>query len=102
MENDELDTDDAPYAHAAYFGAVLFYLSGLMMRALSLRYTARTTLSIGYGFAADLFERVLKQSQRWHGRQHSGELRTIVLQDAQDLMNLVSIPMGRMLAQGRW
>lgn len=81
-------------------GAALAYLSGLLVRMLALGYTARATLSVGYGFSAKLFGLVLEQPQAWHSRHHSSEVRTVILHDAQELMSLVTIPAGRVLAQG--
>ncbi|WP_158541565.1 ATP-binding cassette domain-containing protein [Pelagibacterium lacus] len=79
---------------------ILLYVAGLAVRVFALRFTMKTTLSVGYGLAARLFARVLDQPQTWHTRHHSAELRTLLLHDAQELMSLVTIPLGRLLAQG--
>ncbi len=83
--------------------AVMFlgslYLAGLLLRAFALHQSAKTNLTEGFRYSARLFQRTLEQPYEWNFSNHSADLRSAILSDAQDLISAVFTPLGRVISQ---
>jgi ABC-type multidrug transport system fused ATPase/permease subunit len=84
---------------AAMLAIIALYATGLLVRTAALHKVAQLTLSVGYALSAQFFERILHQPYAWHAQKHSADIRTLLVQDTQELMSLITIPAGRLVTQ---
>ncbi len=80
-------------------GILSIYIFGLCLRAVSVYCTSRVNMQEGYGFSARLFELYLKQPYEWHFSNHTADIKAAILNDAQDFISFVMVPLGRFISQ---
>ncbi|HMS25924.1 MAG TPA: ABC transporter ATP-binding protein [Burkholderiaceae bacterium] len=98
-------SDSAPSWFAKYsssealtiLGAL--YLTGLALRTWAIFVTAKLNMSEGYAFGTQLFKTIIEQPYEWHFKNHSANIRAVILNDAQDIISFVMIPLGRLISQ---
>ena len=75
------------------------YLAGLALRTWAIFVTAKLNMSEGYAFGTRLFKTIIEQPYEWHFKNHSANIRAVILNDAQDIISFVMIPLGRLISQ---
>ncbi len=80
-------------------GILSIYIFGLCLRAVSVYCTSRVNMQEGYGFSARIFELYLKQPYDWHFSNHTADIKAAILNDAQDFISFVMVPLGRFISQ---
>lgn len=75
------------------------YLTGLALRTCAIFVSAKLNMSEGYAFGIRLFKTIIEQPYEWHFKHHSANVRAVILNDAQDIISFVMIPLGRLISQ---